>query len=269
MKSFILLLGGFIRKHENMRGNFFFLDALSSTSLMQLADADCIHAVCRRPTTWHQTQYICLQVCEHEWARLKGYFVSTLYWALLHYWYAIWLLAINKLLRNWKLLSRGLTALKLFGPGGWTNMPGMIVSDCWTPNCMSKLEELILELILFFSGFSKNLGQFSPHHVLCNNPAVYWVDCSGLGRARFPPWERREAGSRCLWLPGRAWDWSCAVLLEAQLQTTDSFISPLSHLSDKFICLTDFRAQTGELAGEIVINITDWFHLSEKASKVR
>lgn len=45
-----------------------------------------------------------------------GYFVSTLYWAPLHYWYAIWLPAINKSLRNWKLFSRGSTVLELFAP---------------------------------------------------------------------------------------------------------------------------------------------------------
>lgn len=47
----------------------------------------------------------CQQACEHEWAQLKGCFVSTLYWTLLHYWFAIWLPTINKLLRIWKLLS--------------------------------------------------------------------------------------------------------------------------------------------------------------------
>lgn len=49
---------------------------------------------------------VCQQACEHEWAQLKGYFVSTLYWTLLHYRFAIWLPTINKLLRIWKLLSR-------------------------------------------------------------------------------------------------------------------------------------------------------------------
>lgn len=47
-------------------------------------------------TMWEQTCYVYLQVFENEWAWLKGCFVSTLCWGLLHYWYAIWLPAINK-----------------------------------------------------------------------------------------------------------------------------------------------------------------------------
>lgn len=57
-----------------------------------------------------------LQVCEQEWAWLRGCFVSTLCWGPLHYWYAIWLPAINKSLSNWKLLNQDLTAVLI---GQW------------------------------------------------------------------------------------------------------------------------------------------------------
>lgn len=98
---------------ENMRS---FLVAQLSANITQLTDADWIHAMCQHgPRGTKHSTYVCrfVSMNEPDW---KGCFVSTLYWAPLHYWYAIWLPAINKLLRNWKLLSWGLTASELFGP---------------------------------------------------------------------------------------------------------------------------------------------------------
>lgn len=44
-------------------------------------------------------------------------------------------------------------------------------------------------------------GCLAPYHMLRNNQAVYWVNLWGLAKAGTPPGERREADSRCSWLP--------------------------------------------------------------------
>lgn len=107
---------------------------------------------------------VCQQACEHEWAQLKGCFVSTLYWNLLHYWFAIWLPAINKLWRNWKLLSRvRQTWSSLALVNGWTQL-----HDChWLLNLW--LHERTKSLLDYFSVFffSKDSGLFGPYMCTC------------------------------------------------------------------------------------------------------
>lgn len=77
---------------------------------------------------------------------------------LLHYWYAIWLPAINKLLRNWKLWS-------WTAPDRMTEHSGCTgVIDCWTPSSTNHWKPWVIQplfssfFLLSFSSLSSPTG---------------------------------------------------------------------------------------------------------------